>query len=450
MPSQTNDSKQPSTLPREDLNPLLNPLLSQNMGRWAEVYFTNLPENREQAVLDLLRDLEAEAGLQQGSSDAPAAPVAGSSVSSIVDNSATLLRCPQCGYENRVDYNFCGACRAELRPPAGSAFPAGAHLDARTDEQERAAPDSGRNGDTWGSLPILGTTSETEPEESQTSPQSAVQHNFEDHEEHRKWKLFEPGDDRGGNRDGRLNEDRSNDDRENDVYLFRSADQPKALRPYHFFVGGVLVLVLLFFLYRTQWGKPAPPAISRAATPAPSANTPASATPGASAATPNIEAPNDDTPSNAKSNAASNVTSNLTSTKASVAPPSSPSPETGADTRGVAGNAARTAPAGAPIPADAQNVPSSANGEAEVALAKNLMSGANGKERDSAQAAELLWKAVSKQNAEASELLSDLYLRGDGVQKNCDQARVLLDAAASKGSTEAADRLRHLQAFGCE
>jgi TPR repeat protein len=46
--------------------------------------------------------------------------------------------------------------------------------------------------------------------------------------------------------------------------------------------------------------------------------------------------------------------------------------------------------------------------------------------------------------------LADLYLKGDGVTKSCDQAHVLLDAAARKGSRAAAERLRHLQAFGCE
>ena len=46
-------------MPRPDLNPLLNPLLAENMGRWAEVYFTSAPERREQAVLELLRELEA-------------------------------------------------------------------------------------------------------------------------------------------------------------------------------------------------------------------------------------------------------------------------------------------------------------------------------------------------------------------------------------------------------
>jgi TPR repeat protein len=57
---------------------------------------------------------------------------------------------------------------------------------------------------------------------------------------------------------------------------------------------------------------------------------------------------------------------------------------------------------------------------------------------------------VGKGNPAATLALSDLYLRGDGVPKSCDQARLLLDAAARKGARTAAERLRNLQAFGCE
>jgi len=71
-------------------------------------------------------------------------------------------------------------------------------------------------------------------------------------------------------------------------------------------------------------------------------------------------------------------------------------------------------------------------------------------QRNRAEAAKWLWKSVSKQNAEATFALSELYLKGDGVGKNCDQARVLLDAAARKGVKEAGERLRHLPAFGCQ
>jgi len=44
-------------LPDPELNPLLNPLLAAHMGRWAEVYFTNPPEKRAEAVSELVREL---------------------------------------------------------------------------------------------------------------------------------------------------------------------------------------------------------------------------------------------------------------------------------------------------------------------------------------------------------------------------------------------------------
>jgi len=56
---------------------------------------------------------------------------------------------------------------------------------------------------------------------------------------------------------------------------------------------------------------------------------------------------------------------------------------------------------------------------------------------------------VGKGNVAATISLSVLYLRGDGVTKSCDQARLLLDAAARKGGRAAGERLRNLQAFGC-
>ena len=90
------------------------------------------------------------------------------------------------------------------------------------------------------------------------------------------------------------------------------------------------------------------------------------------------------------------------------------------------------------------------NGSEELATAEKYLNAGAGKARDSRQAATWLWKAVAKQNLTATMLLSDLYLRGDGVSKSCDQARLLLDAAARKGGTAAAERLRNLPAFGCQ
>ena len=90
------------------------------------------------------------------------------------------------------------------------------------------------------------------------------------------------------------------------------------------------------------------------------------------------------------------------------------------------------------------------NGSEELAVAQRYLGDSSGRGRDSAEAAKWLWKSIAKHNSQATILLADLYLKGDGVSKNCDQARVLLDSAARKGIAAAGERLRNLQAFGCQ
>ena len=70
--------------------------------------------------------------------------------------------------------------------------------------------------------------------------------------------------------------------------------------------------------------------------------------------------------------------------------------------------------------------------------------------RNSAEASQWLWKAVAKQNSEASMLLADLYLRGDGVPQSCAQAKILLSAAARKGYTGAAEKLHSIHSETCQ
>jgi len=64
----------PKTLPSPELNPLTNPVLGRNMGRWAEVYFTSPPEKREQAVQELLRELERDSSAGESSAQVTAVP----------------------------------------------------------------------------------------------------------------------------------------------------------------------------------------------------------------------------------------------------------------------------------------------------------------------------------------------------------------------------------------
>lgn len=59
MPRPVDDANR-DTVPDPETNPLRNPLLAANMGRWAEVYFTTAPEKRAEAVAELIRQLEQE------------------------------------------------------------------------------------------------------------------------------------------------------------------------------------------------------------------------------------------------------------------------------------------------------------------------------------------------------------------------------------------------------
>ena len=58
QPARKDDPNLTDTLPDPRLNPMINPRLGKNLGRWAKVYYTTPPERRDQAVLELVRELE--------------------------------------------------------------------------------------------------------------------------------------------------------------------------------------------------------------------------------------------------------------------------------------------------------------------------------------------------------------------------------------------------------
>jgi hypothetical protein len=105
------------------------------------------------------------------------------------------------------------------------------------------------------------------------------------------------------------------------------------------------------------------------------------------------------------------------------------------------GNSAATAEQRAELQAEA--------GKSELAAAQSYLNGASAT-HDSAKAARLLWAAVANGNSTAAALLADLYLRGDGVAKSCEQGQVLLNASAKSGNTEAVNKLKDLNANGCQ
>lgn len=359
------DKSETSTLPDPELNPLLNPLLAENLGRWAEVYFTSPPENRTQAVSELLREL-------QNGSPASVQVIQDENRNKMPETeegldppppAAELRTCNACGHDNLAAQKFCGMCGAPLP---------------------------------------------TAPEEQTIEPTvSSVEARGHDAQES-PWMLADT------------------------LRSFAVASEPEPV-PNHYRLYGAIVLavVLTLLLYTARRGArtisgPAEvqSADSRAlptALPAEPADSPR---PSATESAP-LEADHQDSTAPSQQHPAANSRKNRTAAVRATSP----------DITIAAHSSAPTAEQGV---------------AEDFATAEKYLSGSQGMPRDSREASLWLWKAVGKGNLAATVALSDLYLRGDGVPKNCDQGRLLLDAAARKGSKAAAERLRNLQAFGCE
>ncbi len=429
MPRPDDSTDGPSTLPQPELNPLLNPILGQNMARWAEVYFTSPPEKREQAVLDLLHELQAENSAPEIVDSSPASEQAPGPItphlSRTVEVPPALVRCQACGWENPSSHRFCVMCGTSLAAPQAAAdLNVPDHRIANLQVAELHSDDL-HSEDLYDENPPsearqIGHSPMGEPaplaqknEPQFVPPENAVSEPA--------WKANEILSTLGG--------------REFDDHDHRTPDlfEPlPASRPYGLYIGiaAALVLVLVYVAWRSTQGSQSSKVALQA--------TPAVTTP------PAAPAPTLPNPSNADAvepiaNGNSPGTTDRTPDLALPANPQAAVP------------AAQTASATTAVDENSlQGEPVSANGAQELAIAQRYLNGADGQQRNSSEAAKWLWKAMAKHNAEATFLLSDLYLKGDGVEKNCDQARVLLDAAAIAGMKAAGERLRHLQAFGCQ
>ena len=411
MPSPSEQSQSTPTLPSAELNPLLNPLLAENMGRWAEVYFTSPPEKREQAVLELLRELEAK---KSGRDVAPASepgPLPHKAVleppyspseelpPQRLETQKGIVRCEACGRDNPLSHQFCGMCGAQLESDGSGT--------QRSEEPQ-----------------ILGTIAQEENPRAQ----------------------YEPSYDYASGNTNSLSLFQTVGERSYDG----SSDweyEPEPSRPYRIYVGLALAVVILALGYiawrgaeasqTSQGPPPAPPAASQDAEPAAAPPKTAAEQPQTGSSAPNPTAASKE-PSPSK-----NAEGPAATGSAQAAPAENKL------------EARRTTPAGRTTEANTQDertpaTASPANGSEELAVAQRYLSGVGGQRRDGAEAAKWLWKSIAKHNGEATLLLADLYLKGDGVPKNCDQARVLLDSAARKGMAGAGERLRNLQAFGCQ
>jgi hypothetical protein len=426
---ETEPSEEPSTLPPPELNPLLNPLLADNMGRWAQVYFTSPPEKRDEAVHELLRELQAE---QSG--QAPAVTVASSSSSasfsiassagtssSVTEPTAspasppsslesqvhtTLVRCLACGRKNPSTQRFCGLCGTRLGE------------DGPRDDLRGDLP--------IGDLPIEGFQS--------ASPQSYPRSDHDVYEP----AVYEPPANRNDLSLFQSIGGVSHSDEDSDQIL-STPDSSGSFRIYVIFVVAIFLGVIAYLAWRSgqsPQAKHPEPSSPPNITEQPSDTAPV---PGGASKT--------DVPAKADVPGRTPPTEALKNRSEHDAAKPSRNKE---EARGRPDRAAAISQRNLRPQTNSPTSALAASGVDELAVAQGYLNGTNGQGRNSGEAAKWLWKAIAKHNANATFLLSDLYLKGDGVSKNCDQARILLDSAALKGVKGAGERLRHLQAFGCQ
>ena len=415
MASSIDSSEGAHTLPRPELNPLLNPLLAENMGRWAEVYFTSAPEKREEAVLELLRELEAR-NSEAATSTPQAAPVvqrvmaAGSGADRVVKSSLEeQQRCDACGHDNPPRHQFCGMCGSQL----GGSAPKQFRLNEISDRDEAEDELMGTSGYERSEAEFR------EPIEEEEEPSIPVSRSRRDPYD---LSLFQSL-------------------RKNEFTAELDYDSSPSVR-YRYYIGAVLAILILALGYmawsagrasQSAQGTPPPPP------PAATESTPTPANPAAGSA-----ASNPPKTEESKAVPAANTATESTVKPAEVPKQTEAAPST---TRIPTSTSASHS---VPMPPPSANVGTqtfAGNGAEEYAMAQRYL---GSRPRDSAEAAKWLWKAMAKHNGPSMVALADLYLKGDGVSKNCDQARVLLDSAAQRGMAGAGERLRNLQAFGCQ
>lgn len=91
-----------------ELNPLTNPLLERNLGRWAQVYFSTPPAKRQQAVGKLLEEIQRETGA--GPAEKTVRPYFAR------DEKFQSALCAACQHQNPPGHRFCSRCGQALHP----------------------------------------------------------------------------------------------------------------------------------------------------------------------------------------------------------------------------------------------------------------------------------------------------------------------------------------------
>ena len=386
--SQEKTPEQTTELPNPELNPLLNPTLGRHLGRWAQVYFTSPPEKREEAVEELLRELQGEPSITHEESagvsgEPPTQSATPLETIRIIEAAPdpSSLKCEECGHSYTPPQKFCGMCGGTLAEELAS----GTEAVPRRHSGRTVQPLF-----TQADLPSLSPVNES----------------------------VNPPDD--GYSDIRWLREKSLSDSASSWGRARYAPA----------IIAVLAIGILFYAQSRPQKAPAQPAAKTLQNAPESAkSTPPPPAPIVGAETSPVEKGAAATPSTPREPARSSPEQIKPSAPSAAAAINNPLPR-----------------AGSRVPT--ANLPDPANGAAELAMAQDFLSGKT-HPRNSEEAAKYLWRAVGKENPTAILLLSDMYQVGDGVPKSCDQARLLLSAAARKGVPQAAEKLRDLLRSGC-
>lgn len=363
--------KMPDGPPQAELNPLTNPTLEQNLGRWAKIYFSTPPAKRERAVSNLLEELKKEQG---------GAPASQAARPYFARNTRFQdAACSACHHQNPPGHKFCSRCGVALNPAESG--PGDGNVDSAAPSQ--APPARPQNDVQW-----LRDTAFGGMVASQAPPRRA-------------WK-----------------------------YLL-----------------GALAIGLAGFAY-LGWAPGSPWRLGALRT----TSAPIVAPQNASPSTANRSFP-------AASLPVDNSSSAEVERPAETVSPDAKKPEVQNASATAEAPPDRRVPAKLEPAVQRSVLPGAAlsprtpaageGGSTDLRLAQRYLGGSTGV-RDSTTAAKLLWKAVGEQNTTAAVLLSDLYVRGDGVPKSCDQARLLLVAAVKRGAPQAAPQLRSLPSRGCQ
>ncbi len=470
-------------LPDQRLSPVLNPLLASQLGRWAEIYYTTPPEKRDEAVGQLLRELEAEAETGPITSEinqaAPpveaAAPVAEMSQSDLSPPSeqraaVKLLREPTLdestaeGFSipsvqnpgidlpdaelSQVELPVVGAADIDLKTlelePSPASFDAKALSETQfsQEDQDAASP--------WPRLDSVAASSLTEPDGIPTM--SLIAHLEEeeiqgeaDLHASENTQLVEATD---APVSGALSSSDAPHQTEADpsVLQFRKLLIPAARPQWISPLLGVAALLVVGFvvLLSTLRHKPA------ASASAPSSRAVSGQLQQASQA----RAPEARTPAREASQEARNAVkaelaptlANRGSSASSASQPTSSQVEKSAAEKSVIERPETEPPS---IDRQLTEKPTAESSDPDLAAGLQYLRG-DPATRDSAKAAKYLWKSVGRQNGRALVELAGLYAKGDGVIKNCDQAKILLRAASHHKLNNMGAALETLRQSGCE